>query len=119
MMPETYTEKQWRNHYYWVLRKCGVTRTALGITSHGLRHERAQEQYRALTGEEPPVCQGGGEIKDGSVGLAIVRGRRVIAEYLGHGRYDITRHYLDEMAQKGKARSVGMRMQRGLRKVAA
>jgi len=34
---------QWKNHYYQVVRACGVTRRD-GITSHGLRHQYANDR---------------------------------------------------------------------------
>ncbi|MGH8291475.1 MAG: phage integrase N-terminal domain-containing protein [Steroidobacteraceae bacterium] len=40
---------QWKNHYYQVVRYCGISRTD-GITGHGLRHQYANERYRELTG---------------------------------------------------------------------
>lgn len=119
MMPDTYTETQWRNHYYWTLRKCGVTRKALGITSHRLRHAMAQAQYELETGEPAPVKSAGLSSRDGKAGMAVLKGRQTIADLLGHGRADITRFYLDHMAGKRALRHTRMRIQRGLRALAA
>jgi integrase len=79
---------QWKNHYYQVVRSCGITRED-GITSHGLRHEYAQERYRELTGADSPVR--GGALVDRDTGHAA---RHVVAEELGHSREGVTTHYL-------------------------
>jgi integrase len=79
---------QWKNHYYQLVRSCGITRND-GITSHGLRHEHAQKRYRELTGVDSPV-RAGAQI-DRESGHAA---RQVVAEELGHSREGITTHYL-------------------------
>ena len=79
---------QWKNHYYQVVRSCGITRKA-SITSHGLRHQYANERYRELTGSASPVR--GGSPVDRDVDRAA---RHVVGEELGHSREDVTTHYL-------------------------
>ncbi|MGH8291559.1 MAG: phage integrase N-terminal domain-containing protein [Steroidobacteraceae bacterium] len=79
---------QWKNHFYQVVRSCGITRKE-GITSHGLRHQYSSERYRELTKSDSPV-RGGGRV-DGDTDRAA---RQVIAEELGHSREDVTTHYL-------------------------
>ncbi len=54
---------QWKNHYYQVVRACGITRKD-GITSHGLRHEYANNRYRELTGSDSPVRGGPSAAKE-------------------------------------------------------
>ncbi len=83
---------QWKNHYYLVVRSCGITRND-GFTSHGLRHQYAQERYQELTGVDSPV-RGGAQIDRESDHAA----RQVIAEELGHSREGITSHYLGRRA---------------------
>jgi integrase len=75
-------------HYYQVMRSCGITRNE-GITSHGLRHQYAQERYRELAGVDSPV-RSGAQIDRESDHAA----RQVVAEELGHSREGITTHYL-------------------------
>jgi integrase len=79
---------QWKNHYYHVVRSCGITRED-GITCHGLRHAYAQERYRELTGSDSPVRRGP-PVERGTDKAA----RHVIAEELGHSREGVTTHYL-------------------------
>ena len=112
MMPREYSETSWRHHYYCVLRDCGFTRQDLGITSHGLRHDYAQRMYKKVSGMEAPV-NSGTRYTDGETGQADLVARLEVAEALGHGRYDITRHYLDQIIELDTPRHVGMRRKRG------
>lgn len=82
------TLAQWKNHYYHVLRSCGITRKN-GLTSHGLRHGYANDRYREITGEASPVRGGGTPDRD-----ADRAARLEIAEELGHSRESVTTHYL-------------------------
>jgi integrase len=79
---------QWKNHYYHVVRSCGIT-CKDGVTSHGLRHQYANERYRELTGVDPPVRGGAAVDRD-----ADHAAREGVAEELGHSRGDVTTHYL-------------------------
>lgn len=79
---------QWKNHYYQVVRSCGITRKD-GITSHGLRHQYANGRYRDLTGSDSPV-RGGAPVDRDTDRAA----REVVAEELGHSREAVTTHYL-------------------------
>jgi integrase len=79
---------QWKNHYYQVVRACGISRRD-GITAHGLRHQYANDQYKNLTGRNSPV-RGGPPAEPGIDKAA----RLIIAEELGHSREEITTHYL-------------------------
>lgn len=79
---------QWKNHYYQVVRSCRITRED-GITSHGLRHQYANDRYQQLAGGESPVRGGGGVAPE-----ADRAARLVVAEELGHSRESITGHYL-------------------------
>ena len=58
MIPGNKSLKQWENRYNYVLRKFGVTKKALGVTSHGLRHESANLMYEKITGEKSSVRGG-------------------------------------------------------------
>jgi integrase len=73
---------QWKNHYYQVVRACGITRRD-GITSHGLRHEYANTRYQELTGADSPVHGAGAVERD--VDQAA---RHIVAEELGHRECD-------------------------------
>ena len=82
------TLAQAKNHYYHVLRSCGIAR-ANGITSHGLRHGYANDRYRQIAGQPSPVR--GGTPPDRDTDRAA---RLEVAEELGHSRESVTTHYL-------------------------
>ena len=54
-IPPGYTNQQWREHYYYVLGKHGLTQSGNGVTSHGLRYQFLQKMYAALAGEPAPI----------------------------------------------------------------
>jgi site-specific recombinase XerC len=84
------TLAQVKNHYYDVVRDCGIKRKGgLMITSHGLRHEKVNDDYERKTGVASPVR--GGAPVDREIDRAA---RLEIAEELGHSRESITTHYL-------------------------
>ncbi len=72
-----------------VMKKFGLTRKALGVTAHGLRHEYAGDQYEAVAGVTPPV--GGGTRPDRGTDQ---RARLHVARELGHSRVQIVSAYL-------------------------
>ena len=82
------TLAQAKNHYYHVLRSCGITR-ADGITGHGLRHGYANDRYQQIAGQPSPVR--GGTAPDPDTDQAA---RLEVAEELGHSRASVTTHYL-------------------------
>lgn len=81
--------KQNLDRLHYVMRKFGVTRRALGITAHGLRHGYAADRYEKLSGTPAPVR--GGHIADRDADL---RARLGVAEQLGHGRPEIAGVYV-------------------------
>jgi len=84
---KTYRQVVWE--YYRVLRKEGITR-ASGITSHGLRHEYANEQFEKWAGIPSPVR--GGDPRE-LPRDRLERARLEVAEDLGHSRGSITKAY--------------------------
>jgi site-specific recombinase XerC len=78
-----------RSHAYFVMRKAGITKKALGFTIHGLRHQYACTIYKQLTGEEAPV-RGGGLVDED----LDKRARLDISERMGHSRPEIVSAYI-------------------------
>lgn len=72
----------------YVMKKFGVTKKALGVAAHGLRHEYAGDRYEALAGVSPPVR--GGTKPDA---VTDERARLYVAEELGHSRTQIVSAY--------------------------
>jgi integrase len=83
-------EIQRANHFYYVLRKCGITLADEGITAHGLRHQYMQESFKRLSGIEAPV-------RGGDLSLLDKDELRVISQKLmeraGHSRVSIGSAY--------------------------
>lgn len=75
----------------YVMKKFGITKKQLGVTSHGLRHEYANERYEDEAGEPSPVrnAQHVGITSRNRRWLA----RATVSEELGHTRTDITSAY--------------------------
>lgn len=85
--------QQARKYFEAVLAECGVTRTQLGITLHGLRHEYAVRRFEELTGLPAPVLrQAPIEAYIGRMD-AVRAARGQIAEELGHGRAQVSSAY--------------------------
>lgn len=83
---------QWKNHYYYVLKKANISR-ADGITSHGLRHGYVNDAYQAKSGNASPVR--GGETPERGPNREADRAVRLeLAEEMGHSRESVTTHYL-------------------------
>jgi integrase len=75
-----------------VLRRFEITKAALGVTAHGLRHQHANDRYEELSGEPSPVRGGAG------AGDADGAARMAVSSELGHGRIEITDAYLGQSA---------------------
>jgi len=82
------TAAQNANRFYNTLRRFGITKAALGVTAHGLRHQHANDRYEELTGEPSPVRGGEGEPDNRRAA------RLAIAHELGHGRPEVSNAYL-------------------------
>jgi hypothetical protein len=79
LVPKDKTYAQYRNQYYYALRKYGITRET-GATAHGLRHEHLNELYQKETGHETPVE--GGRLHQTDP-LLDSHGRKLVAERAG------------------------------------
>jgi hypothetical protein len=95
-IPEDRTLKQWRNGYYYVLERHGITRSGLGVTSHGLRHQYLQELYEKTSGVLAPVKQQG--VHPGPE-LHAEAMRRVVAA-AGHSRVTKANAYVSTFARQ-------------------
>ena len=93
------TAVQNANRFYNVLRRFEITKAALGVTAHGLRHQHANNRYEELAGEPSPVRGGAG------VGGADGAARMAVSSELGHGRIEITDAYLGKSLAQPRAKS--------------
>ena len=83
--------KQALGHYSRVLRNAGITKAAAGVTSHGLRHNYANDRYQHYAGAESPVRGGALAELDRERDRAA---RLEVSEELGHSRESVSTHYL-------------------------
>ncbi|HDR9060606.1 TPA: integrase domain-containing protein [Burkholderia vietnamiensis] len=88
--------KQWRDWYYYVLEKHGVTKAGLGVTSHGLRHEYLQTLYEQVA--EVPAPVKGAAIRPERAAHEEAK-RRVVAA-AGHTRESKANAYLSTFAKQ-------------------
>ncbi|MDR1423766.1 MAG: integrase, partial [Azoarcus sp.] len=78
-------------HFDYVVKKFGVTKKALGVTVHGLRHEALIDHYESVAGVPPPV-RGGGEVSPEADKAA----RLSAAKLAGHNRPRASGAYLGQ-----------------------
>ncbi|TCK33416.1 regulatory Fis family protein [Paraburkholderia sp. BL8N3] len=97
-VPADRTLSQWRNWYYYVLEKHGITKRGMGITSHGLRHEYLQTLYEETTGVPAPIKRGG-ERPDPQMHDEAMRR---IVEAAGHTRRTKANTYLSTFATQDR-----------------
>ena len=97
-VPADRTLSQWRDWYYYVLEKHGVTKRGEGITSHGLRHEYLQTLYKETTGVEAPIKRAS-ERPDPQLHEEAMR--RVV-EAAGHSRLTKSGAYLSTFAMQDR-----------------
>ncbi|WP_321817849.1 MULTISPECIES: integrase domain-containing protein [unclassified Paraburkholderia] len=97
-VPADRTLKQWRDWYYYVLARHGITKSALGVTSHGLRHQYLQEVYERVSGVAAPVKQSDARPDPELHAQAM---RRVV-EAAGHSRLTKANAYLSTFAQQDR-----------------
>lgn len=83
--------------FYNVMKRFGLTRTGLGVTPHGLRHQSANDGYEADTGAPSPV-RGQQERPEND---ADARYRTAIR--LGHSRLRSSTFYVGTMGKPGQA----------------
>ncbi|MBI5790474.1 MAG: integrase domain-containing protein [Rhodocyclales bacterium] len=93
------TAVQNANRFYNVLRRFEITKAALGVTAHGLRHQHANDRYEELAGEPSPVRGGAG------AGEADGTARMAVSSELGHGRIEITDAYLGKSLAQPRVKS--------------
>jgi len=89
-IPHGRTKAQWRDYYYAVIGKHGITKKGLGVTSHGLRHQYLQQMYERLTGVAAPIKRTGERVDRTTHQAAIQQ----VVEAAGHSRATKANAYL-------------------------
>jgi integrase len=94
-IPRGWTLQRWRHHYYWLLRKLGLTRAKAGVTPHSLRHGVLLRHYEAVAGVSAPARGGDLRSRDPFADRAA---RDEVAEFAGHRRRSIASVYIGSAA---------------------
>lgn len=100
--------KQALRRFNYVLERHGITRSGLGITSHGLRHERLNDMFEEIAGIPSPVRttiqnkEDAQRIIDADP-MQIDRARAKVSSAAGHNRLSISNAYTGSNAQSKKS----------------
>lgn len=94
--------KQSLKHFMYVMGKFGITKSVLGVTARGLRHEALIERFEEITGQSPPVRDG--ERLPGDIDKAA---RSEVAAMAGHVRRRASSAYLGAVLQKRRETKEG------------
>lgn len=86
------TAQQAQARFYYVIRKCGISKKDLGVVAHGLRHQRVNDAFEVDAGGPSPVR--GAHARGDNDETA----RRRAARLLGHNRLQVTSCYLGSPA---------------------
>jgi site-specific recombinase XerC len=100
MIPPGWSVQRWRWRYYRLCKKIGLTRRALAVTPHSLRHGVLLDLYEALTGSPAPAR--GGELAQTDP-QADAAARQVVAENAGHSRPQVSSAYLGPVRPRAPA----------------
>lgn len=93
LVPPNKSFDQAVHRFYYVMRLLGITKSQLGVTIHGLRHQYANDLYQEVSGQ-PSVVRGASEILDRARDR---EARRQVTNDLGHVRLDVTAAYTGPM----------------------
>lgn len=92
---------QSKAHFYYVVRKYGISRDGLGVTAHGLRHQFAARRYQQLTGFGAPVTANAPKMS-----AAVLQAERdvlgKVSVVMGHFRSNITQSYTGSFRMRKK-----------------
>lgn len=86
-----------------IMYKFDITKNALGVTLHGLRHEYLNDGYEIITGQPTPVRGGLKENVDPELDLLA---RTKMSHEAGHGRTQITTAYSGSFNSQKKAKVI-------------
>jgi integrase len=87
-----FTSLQNQARFYYVIRKFGISKADLGVVSHGLRHQYANDHFEADAGGPSPV-RGGTSRPEGNKPA-----RTRVSRVLGHNRERASTGYLGQSA---------------------
>jgi integrase len=91
-------------HFYYQVARVGISKSGLGVTAHGLRHQYAARRYRAIAGHATPVSGDAPQVMTQDVIDADLRARRETSFALGHLRIDAANSYVGTLPSMEKKR---------------
>ncbi len=92
MMPSSLSQKQWRNRYYYILGKHGLTREKLGATAYSYRVSYLNWVYETVSGYPSPVRASLETIVRNKLIDKVAR--LEVSEQAGHSRIQIAGAYI-------------------------
>lgn len=96
---------QMKNRLNWVARKFGLTKNALGITAHGLRHQFACDLFRDVCGMPAPVLGLLPASEYRKNATLVDKALLEVSKQLGHERKDITNRYIGSPGKQEKTQN--------------
>lgn len=90
LVPRRRMPEQARRHLYYVCGKHRISKSQLGVTPHGLRHQYVNDRYESVSGT-PSSVRGGSQILNKAAEEAALR---AVTNETGHARLSITSMYL-------------------------
>jgi site-specific recombinase XerC len=81
-----------RAHFYYIVRKFGISRGELGVTAHGLRHQFAARRYKEYAGFGAPVTAHA-PANSSIVAKMDLEARIALSPDLGHFRHTVVQSY--------------------------
>ena len=99
------TLKQSLRRFLYVLESHGITQKEMGITSHGLRHQRLNDLYEEVAGEPSPVRSygHGAQSVSGADPDRVELARAKVSAAAGHARLSISSAYTGSARQANKS----------------
>jgi integrase len=95
------TLKQAINRFKYVMRYCGITKLAVGVTAHGLRHGYVHHRYEVRTDGGKLPIKGG---KPGEVDTQLDKVAKMkVMEEVGHSRVSVTTAYGGSHGHAGRS----------------
>jgi site-specific recombinase XerD len=94
---------QMKSRLNWVMRKFGLTKKALGITAHGLRHQFACDLFRDVCGMPAPVLGLLPASEYRRKAALVDEAMLEVSKQLGHERKDIANRYTGSPEKLDKA----------------
>jgi len=104
-----YTLDQNVNHFYYVVRRVGITKRDLGVTAHGLRHQYAARRYKHFSGLDVPISAAAPQQINEEVREADRQARRTVSRELGHLREDVPQAYVGSLSMLERKRGARVR----------